>query len=245
MKLGIILSAYDCEDTIEKCMSPWMGRLNCEIVAVSEVFEGFEPSPNNDSTVKILKDYLCDTHIVHGSKRPQKEHEARTAGLDRLGDCDFVLILDSDEFYSLEEVDRLLKWLENDFAENCCAWTQINFKNLTFNENTWVDGFRPPRIFKTEFEGYKLDRFFWDNDVIYKKGGREVPHKDFPNITAPKQICHPLHHTWVSGERSRKKVEYQLNHFGHCSYKWEDGELKFDDSYFVKTGERKPELLPL
>ena len=59
----------------------------------------------------------------------------------------------------------------------------------------------------------------------------------------------PVHHSWNNLERSKKKIDYQIKHFGHgnsnyCSFKFnqEKNCIEFNDEYFLLTGEKKPDI---
>jgi len=64
------------------------------------------------------------------------------------------------------------------------------------------------------------------------------------NKTIPKDVAYVRHLSWPNNEASRKKIEYHLKHFGHCSYKWDDKlGLQIDSGYYTKLGLPIPNII--
>ena len=253
LKLGVLLCAYDCEDLLAKCLSPWINYNDNQnkiiISAVSTQFEDFEFA-NNLKTLEILDKYKSENKIdsIFISNIPLKEHAARNLSLNRLLKlkCDVVLIWDSDEIISKEDIGNLFNFLEND-KNSANIWYRINYKNLTFDNNHYTLGFDPARLFWTNKDNYELQYLFYDNDCLFYYLGDIISYLNLPFKHVPN--CMPVHHSWNNLERSKKKIDYQIKHFGHgnsnyCSFKFnqEKNCIEFNDEYFLLTGENKPDI---
>lgn len=252
IKLGIILLAYENAEGLYDKLMPFQ-RENIVISAVHAVFPEFHedgfPILSKDGTHKKLEEfkknglikYLCVFPV------PSPEWEARNTALQLLKNdkCTHVMILDGDESYSDKDVSGLLKVIENN---QDIAWFKINFKNLVFDFNHYIDDFIPPRIFKTTFYNgttLQLDKFYWDNDVQFlDKDNNKVDYKQLPSQKISKIHCFPLHDSWRSIPRSRAKINYQLKRFKNCSYKWNEEKdcLEFNKDYYKSIGAALPEV---
>jgi hypothetical protein len=117
---------------------------------------------------------------------------------------------------------------------------------LVFSENQYIEGFNPPRVFKVDTGFYKLNEVYWDNDLSYcGKTTRDIqPYKNFASKTIPKTVIFPKHFTWLNDKRSKNKTKYQIKHFGHCGYKWNETEnkLEFDLDFYKKHNIPVPEV---
>jgi len=246
-KFGIILAAYNSSGTIDSCLRSWIefqkNNNNLEICAISLPFEEYkEIGHEEDNTAEILvKDYNIETIT---QPRYIKESDARTLAYNQLIDkgCDYVWILDADEIYTEDEISGIIRFVSlNEFVNSF----NINFKNYVFDGNCWIDGFCPPRIFKTN--GSK--GFYWDNDMVYSVNDstKDISYKNLSQMVIPKRVAHVKHLTWINNETTKNKIKYQEKHFNNgagCSYKWNDQQncLEFNEEYFKKTGETIPKL---
>ena len=154
--------------------------------------------------------------------------------------CDVIWMVDADEFYSLEDIKNIVNFINEN--PNYC-WYSINFKNYIFDGKQWIDGFCPPRIFKSKFDSMVIDSFFWDNDIAYQKNNEFINYKKLLSLEIPKQIAHIKHMTWLH-ENGKLKYEYQIKHFGHCGYKWnyESNELEFNSDFYLKINQELPKI---
>lgn len=247
LKFGIILAAYNSSGTIDSCLRSWIefqkNNSNLEICAISLPFEEYkEIGHEEDNTAEILvKDYNIKTIT---QPRYIKESDARTLAYNQLINkgCDYVWILDADEIYTEDEISGIIRFVSfNEFVNSF----NINFKNYVFDGNCWIDGFCPPRIFKTK--GSK--GFYWDNDMVYSVNDstKDISYKNLSQMVIPKRVAHVKHLTWINNETTKNKIKYQEKHFNNgagCSYKWNDQQncLEFNEEYFKKTGETIPKL---
>jgi len=250
MKIGIIYCAYNCKNYIEKSLYPFIyakdENLISQICSVSIPFlEYFEINKQNDGTTEILLDLYNKNRINQIFTNPSyiQEHKARDLCLQylKIMNCDLIWMVDGDEFYSVEDIKNIINFVNNN---SNYYWYSINFKNYIFDAKQWIDGFCPPRIFKTKFDSKVIDSFFWDNDIAYRENNQLISYKDLISLEIPKNISHIKHMTWLH-ENGKEKYEYQIKHFGHCGYKWdyELNKLQIDQDFFLRTNQKMPTIL--
>ena len=107
--------------------------------------------------------------------------------------------------------------------------------------------FQPPRIWRTRYSDWTLDRCSYDNDFEYAKPGGSTKDVALSNLTIPPAVAWVKHLTWPSDERGRMKAAYQAKHFAHgfgCSYVWDvaANRLIFNPEYYARTRQPLPEL---
>lgn len=240
MKIGLLVCAYDCADTIQECLKPWIEieqekTIDLDIAIISTVFQGF-PLKDNEPTIKAMTDVIYKSKAcVIANPVPLTEHEARNMPLSYLltQQCDVIWLLDGDEFYTKEQIYNIAHRVEtNPFI----VWWSIPFKNYVFDGKQYLDGFCPPRIFRTQMKSRILKEFYWDNDIIYGVSGTNetIDYKHLASASIPKSVACVRHMTWLH-KNGKDKVEYQIKHFGACSYKWneETEKLEFDRLYYL------------
>lgn len=246
-KYLVLLTAYASMEYIEKCLAPWIELRDrfpdrFVISAVSCMFREYEGLDlKDDGTIDYLR-YLKKYDLIdylYTSYEPESEAEARSMALKPQGVCyDRVILLDADEIWTEWQIMSVIKAFESgDFI----AWASVCYKNFVFDTSTYLEEpFTPPRIFKKEFKAngqtMTLQKFFWDNDPCYTniKGG-SYSYKSFPSVNIPKAVAWVDHYSWLSDERSRKKIEYQKKHFkGICSYDWDhhNNKLIFNKEFY-------------
>lgn len=244
-KIGIIFAAYNCAETFNEFISPWNKFPFCKSIC-SIPFKNF-PLKDNKETLEKIKKHFHENQIFT-SDEPLLEAEARDKCLQYLlsnDELEFVWIVDSDEYYTEEEILRICDFI---YRNRTAEWFSLNFKNYVFDGTVWIDGFCPPRIFRVKtLDGLaKINKFYFDNDINYKTffTNQILDYKTLPSINTPKKIAHIKHMTWLHSN-GQEKVEYQNKHFGGiCSYKWnkKKKKLQFNNEYFRKYNKEKPEL---
>jgi hypothetical protein len=242
-KFGIIGCFYNCADYLPEVLPPWFKlkkEFNLEMTAVNCLFTEYAAMgmKNEDSKTRdIIKSFPFDYTFI--SPIPQHDSIVRNSVLSYLlyKEVDFVWLLDGDEFYTEEEIRNIISFVIENKDK---YWFSLNFKNYIFDGKTWVDGFRPPRIFNNTLNK-KIDRFYWENDIVYSDG---TDYKKLSNIEIPIEKARVRHMTWLN-KNGKSKVEYQIKHYGHCSYKWNEikQELEFDLDYYKKFGVPLPNLI--
>ena len=241
MKIGLIASAYNCGDFLDDCLEPWFRfkkesnhELYCSIIhnCFHENEELGLPLNSSDNTESILESYYSNGLLNNyfSSQKYLKEHEARNVCLKSVLDnkVDYVWTLGLDEIFTVEEINKILKFVEiNPFVD----WFKINYKNYIFDGSVWIDGFCPPRIFKVNCHG-GLKELYYDDDFVYADG---TDYKKLPNIEIPSSIAHIKHMTWLH-ENGKAKVEYQKARWGDsgCSYSWnyQENKLEFNKKFY-------------
>lgn len=252
MKIGILACGRDFAKEAPKVFEAWKAvkkeNQDFELIVsgvhacFSEWHELGQPILSTDNSHDLLQDELFCCSSILGT--PLSEAEARNQALYPLLDlgCDYIWLLDlSDEFYTVENIKKIFNYVLK--YKDFCHIFKINFKNYFQTEDQWISGFCPPRIWevniKDEFDKYRISHFSWDNDVIYTDSkGAEFSDKRFPAKEIPKFIAHVKHHSWLSNERSKLKVQYQNLHFkGICSYIWNEAEnkIEFNKDYYIKN----------
>lgn len=242
LKFGIAGCFYGCSEYLPEVLKPWFklkDELNFEITAVNCLFSEYSAlgSKNEDhATREIISNHPFDYTFI--SPVPQIEKAARNSVLSYLlyKRVDFVWILDGDEFYTEQEIRNIVSYVEKNKDK---YWFSINFKNYILDGKKWIDGFKPPRIFSNILP-LKIDQFYLDNDIVY---AGNIDYKSLSTLDIPKEEAHVKHMTWLN-KNGKKKIEYQIKHFGSCSYKWneEKQELEFDLDYHKKFNVPIPEI---
>lgn len=236
INIGVIFCGYNQIDNIKQTLNFWnelnISKYNFFVSVISVPFAEYKNIPLKiDDSVDYIKN-IKDVNICSKIFYPLylKEFEARNKSLKVLLDLnvDLVWQVDSDEYYTEKNVIDILNFIESN--KHFCY--SVNFKNYIFDGKKYVD-FNAPKI---NFVGpNKVLSFFDDNQLLYDND------KLFRPFNIPKDIAWVKHLTWLN-ETGKQKVEYQLKHFGHCSYKWnyEKNELEFDLNYYNKFSQNVP-----
>jgi len=263
-KIGILYTSYGMREYIEPSLNPWVEarkeKLNgyeFVISAVSVPFKEYQ-SMNiaPDDTSKILHEYKKDNKIDALTVAPLfvSEAEGRNLALLSLQDAevDAVILWDGDEIITQEQIYNILNFTKLD---KFTSWFRFSYRNYVFTEKQYLaEPFQPPRFFRTKTNGYTLDRFRWDNDIIYRGtvivgnafNEKCVDYLELPSKIIPPTVANIKHFSWISNERSKNKVLYQNAHFGGiCSYKWNEtlNKLEFNEQYYRNQGKAVPEIL--
>jgi hypothetical protein len=277
MKIGIIYTAYNCEEYLVKSLTPWakarrtkLGGHEFIICAVSVPFKNFE-CPNPDATPSILAinaieefpaytgfvDNDTFVHVTKPIKGPGAidkailepkfiaETEARTLALDYLKSAgvDIVWQVDGDEFYTEEEIQKIIRFVE---MQKFIPWFRIAYKNYIFDEKTYLtEPFTPARIHRIRLGNGLVATSFWDdNNILYQDSEVKTRDVQIASLTIPKALAWVKHLTWLSNDRSRQKVEYQLRRGWKCSYQWnyEKNCLEFNSEFYRVNKLALPEV---
>lgn len=247
MNIGIIYCAYNTIEYAKEGLKVFIDAKNDntiqQICAVSLPFlEYHDINQTEDQTTNFLLELYNSKKIDNIFTGPRfiKEHLARDLCLQylKIMGVDLIWLVDADEFYTKQDILNIVDYIN----KNETIWYKLNFKNYIFDGNQWIDGFCPPRIFRTRFNGYSIKEFYWDNDVIYEDQiQKKYSHNALLNLEIPKEIAHIKHLTWLH-KNGKSKYEYQMKHFGHCGYKWnyELNKLELNEEYYLKNKEKIP-----
>jgi hypothetical protein len=224
MKIGVLFTIYNCESYVDDCLRSWF-NLKSEYSIITACNSGmFKPylelgfKPKNKTTLQKLVQYDIDYLISTGSNSLIDEDQSRNNVLNYLKkNCDIIWIVDGDEFYSENDIKNIINYIDENPEFD---WYSINFKNYTFTERTFVDGFCPPRIFRTDRNG-GIDKFYFDNHILYNDGDI---FENKSNKSIPRNIAWIEHYSWLNKDsRSREKIDYQNQRFGGgCAFKWNE-----------------------
>jgi hypothetical protein len=225
MKIGVILLAYNTSEYVDECLSSWVklkSKYDITIGCVNGMFKeyielGIEPEKNK-STLKKLINYDIDYLISTSENKLVDENFSRNFILNLVEkETDIVWILDCDEFYTEYDIENIVNYI-NQTPE--FDWYAINFKNYTFTEKTFIDGFCPPRIFRTDRNG-GINEFYFDNHILYNDGNI---FETKPNKSIPRNIAWVEHYSWLNKDlTSQEKIKYQNQRFGgECAFKWNE-----------------------
>ena len=257
MKIGIIAQGRNCADVLDDVLAPWieaMKKHDIFICLTSATFKEMEKLGEGPKNTDNTEEKFWEYNRKHPNNIIQivfnkyaSEAESRNAArqeLQKLG-VDLIWLLDlSDEYYTVEQIDNIIKFVK---SEPFSIWFRLSFKNYVFDKKTYLtQPFTPPRIWRTNLGGYKLVECVYDNDFIYTNAiGAQISDKQLSNYIIPKSVAWIKHHSWLSDERSKGKILYQTSHFSHgagCSYRWNDKEdkLEWNPVYFKKVGEVIP-----
>jgi hypothetical protein len=143
MKIASITLAYNDEALIRpiiKCMRPFVDRHI--VILATEPFNGTVVPP--DRTEEICNEEGVD--VIKGFWSTEEAH--RHVGLQACKDCDWVLIQESDEYYTQADLVKLIKFLETTDAvavgHRCKAyWKNMDYRLDPYPEFEPIIAIRP------------------------------------------------------------------------------------------------------
>lgn len=260
--IGVLGCGFSCENELDERLYPWFDlskALDLKFSFISARFREYEELDiyqDNTLMADKLKQYYDNGNIQY-LRIPEEslnEAEARNLALKPLleNGCDLIWLLDlEDEYYTKKDIINIIDFVRKE-DNQYIAWMGINFKNYVGDDKHWVDGFCPPRLFRTNFGNSRLDSFIYDNDVVYKNKdfpSNVINYKHLPTKNVAKSWAFIKHLTWQSNEKSKNKILYHEKHFGPplgfgCSYKWDDDKncLTFNQEYYKLLKIPTPEI---
>ena len=248
-KFGIVYCGYNTEDYVLRSIDPFLKRKNHIVSAVSVPFAEYKGIDTfHDNTTDLLRELVNQGRLKYLVDSPQyiSEAEARNNALFYLKkyDLDYIWLVDSDEFYTEEDIERIESYVESSNKN----LFKLSLKNHVFDLDHYLEEpFCPPRIFKVNIaDKFKVTNFYWDNDICYAYEGKLIRYDQIEELdTVPKEIAHIPHYTWLNDRTGERKVEYQHRHFGHCGYKWNHLKhcLEFDEEFHQKNNIPIPKVI--
>ncbi|MEY4573285.1 MAG: hypothetical protein RLZ10_2569 [Bacteroidota bacterium] len=240
MNIGILYCGYNQLNNVKNTLNFWndlkIEGINFVVSVVSVPFLEYKDIKIfEDGTIDYIKNLKHD-NVKNIMTEPKfvKERVARSLCMDFLlkNNLDILWQVDSDEYYNESNVKNIINFLKN----NNGYTYSINFKNYIFDGKHYLDDFCVPKI--NYCKNLNILSFFDDNQVVYEKFGIVKP------VPIPKEIALIKHLTWLN-ENGKSKVEYQLRHFGACSYKWNESkqQLELDFDYYRRHGYKVPTIL--
>ncbi len=259
MKIGILACLFDCAANLESVLRPWFDissrvpGIEFKIAAVNGMFKEYAELGYEEDALDIetARELLCrekypfdhlslinDPYSITDKNQLRFFSEAETRGfalrylLDQK--VELIWLLDGDEIYEERQIESIIYYVcQNDLAD----WYAINFRNYILDGKVWLSGFHPPRIFWTN-RCQGISKFYSDNIILYNDGSRS---HELQGKIIPEEIAHIKHLTWLN-INGKKKYEYQIRHFGECSYIWnyEENKLELNEEYYTKYGQQLP-----
>lgn len=245
MRIGIIFVAFNSADLIDNCLSSWVDIKNSLpdhnfiYSCVSVPFDRFTVE-NIDNTADIIKSKnIMDFMFV--DSQAKSEIAARGICLNYLKEqnCDLVWMVDSDEFYTVENIKNIINYIEKNEK---FGWYKLCLKNK-IGDRFLKEPFTPPRIFRVNFLPYKLGEFRDDNSMTYFYNGAEIPDLFVKNKLIPKETAFIIHESWPNSERSKKKIDYQNNRKWTCNYIYNEKENKVEFNPVAFKNKKLPEFI--
>lgn len=250
MKYGILCNFYGFPHYLDRVLSSWIDlNKNFIFAAASCKFDQYldiNYLEEDDETINKLNTIYKDKFSYIYTESIANDSTVRNYPLKFLlnQEVDYVWLLDEDEFYTKDQIIKIINFIEQ---EPFIPYFKIHFKNYFNDSQHWVDGFSPPRIFKTRFNNLKLDSFYYENDVYYlDENNNKIDYKQLSHLSIPKTIAHIDHYSWCGDKiYLQNKIKYQNHRYkGICSYKWNNEKncLDFNEEYYKMINQPIPEI---
>ena len=250
MKIGLLLTIYNCDKYVKDCLDPWFklkDKYNIVIASNSGMFNEYKELgiPNrNEKTLKQLITYNIDFQIITNGNGLLNEEDSRNTCLNFLNsqDCDLIWYIDGDETYTEEQIESIIDFINNN--KNYDRY-ELNFKNLTIREHLFMEYKHCRIIWAKRYGG--ISRFYFDNQYNYNDG-TDISQTSYINI--PKNTAYIKHYSWLSDDsRTKDKIIYQRYRYRYgsgketneeirCSFRWNDDndELEFNKVFYSNYG---------
>lgn len=252
MKIGVSSIGYQCARHMSESLIPWVTYYDKDndhdeiVVSVSHgVFIEMAhlgcPILSTDGSIELLKKYHQNGLIKNFKilDQPAYEKDVRNSTLPELADCDYIFLLDiQDELYKECEILNIFDFLRQKENSEVSSF-RINFKNYIGDENHYIEGFCPPRIWNNRLNG-GVKRFYYDNEVLFNDNKKS---EDLPCLIIPKEVAFVRHLSWVgSPSYLKRKIEFQKKHYGQCSYRWDDNKCRvvLNEEYYKSINQPLP-----
>jgi hypothetical protein len=241
MKIGIQILAYNCEETIEKIIKPWIelkNKYDIKIWVGSGQFKTYAEmgcenlnGPTEALLLKLVEkgdiDFLYTPPIDNLLTDPQTRDKCVPWMIEK--DIDLMVQVDADEFYSLREAGNLLKFVEHNQDYTCYNTV---FKNV-IGDGKIEDWERFSAGWIKKHGGIK--EYYWDMHWWFNE---ELDYRSTPTKTIPKELVNPYHYTWTNDMNTtgpshiKEKIEYQNRIYGNgkgfdwgslngCGFEWD------------------------
>lgn len=239
MKIGILLTCYNCEVYVDRCINPWKNLsdkyefvFSCNSGMFRDYFDLGIPE-NNQGTLEKLIEHKLDFLVTTSGRNLLDEDSSRNLCLDFLKkqECDLLIYLDGDEIYTEHQIVSILEFVENNQEYDHYS---ICFKNYTIEDGLFLNNFVRKSIYWMKRYG-GINRFYFDTDFLYND-----PVATYDNTAIiPKQIAFVDHYSWISNDpRTKSKIKYQNKRYVgssgdfpenlRCSYIWDPNKDKLD-----------------
>lgn len=249
LNIGIQILAYNCADTFEELIKPWVELdgyengyhdVDIKIWVGSGQFKIYEEmgcKNVNGPTIELLE-RLKDEGKIHHLFQPDKYHllgdhttRDKCVAWCKKEDIDLMIQVDADEFYG-DQAKPYLDWII--FNKKYDIYNTI-LKGVTQEEGVFDDWERFSAAWIKRNGG--ISHYYLDQHWVYQ-GENNPDNKEEGNIeyrwtktgTVPKEICNPLHYSWnndlktTGPEHIKEKIEYQKRYYADnkCGYEWDE-----------------------
>ena len=256
MKIGLLLTIYNCDKYVKDCLEPWFKlkeKYNVTIASNSGMFNEYKELgiPNrNEQTIKQLITYNIDFQIITNGNTLLNEEDSRNTCLNFLKkqDCDLIWYIDGDETYTVEQIESILDFINNN--QNYDRY-ELNFKNLTIRDYLFMEYKHCRIVWAKRYGG--ISGYYFDNQYNYNDG-TDISQTSYINI--PKSVAYIKHYSWLSDDsRTKDKIIYQRYRYRYgggketnedirCSFRWDghNDELEFNKLFYQNYGIDIPNL---
>lgn len=236
-KIGIQCVAYNCAETFPKLLEPWLKLKETHDVKIwvgsgqYRIYKEMGCKDENGPTLELLKEYLNKGYIDHlftpDPDNLLEEHTNRDKSVPyfKEQDIDLMIQVDADEFYTEEEVQNLISFVEENPQHNTY---NVTFRNLIGEGDKHVDFTRFVAGWIKRLGGIKGYYF----DAHWGYNGEDGEWRDYRwdnNFTISKELVNPLHYTWTNNSNTtgpsniKDKIEYQNRYYGEGSnFVWDE-----------------------
>lgn len=188
-KIASMILAYNEEKLIRGCLQGLKEVFN--IVSISTPWCGEHKS--FDKTAEIAKEE--GAYVIEKNFRTEGEQRTYISNLAKEMGYEYILIIDADEYYKPEHIEKMLKYIEENPAERYNVITEINF----WKDEKWEI---TPRI-----RGAR--------EVCVKTG---LPFRGYRNIDVPVKLIPEevvlYHFSYIGPD---EKMYSKITHFSHAS----------------------------
>lgn len=250
MKIGVIFTAYNCENYLQDCLNPWLElreELGLILTANSGMFKpykdfGFEEK--NEKTLEILVKSKLDFLVTTSGNNLLDEDSSRNFCLDYLKKhkVDIVWVVDADEIYEQRDIKSIIEFIKQN--QDTDAY-KVQFRNYTFEYPYFTKGFSRETIYWTDRKG-GVSHFHFDVFMEYNDGETINDTKNF--IPIPKHWAYIEHYSWLNSDsRSHEKIVYQNQRFygnegERCAFISDGKRMKFNDKFWIAREIELPNL---
>lgn len=256
MKIGILLTCYNCAKYVDACIKPWMnlkGKYDFVFACNSGMFRDYFDlgiEENNQETIERLITHKLDFLVTTSGRNLLDEDSSRNLCLDFLNkqDCDLLIYLDGDEIYTEEQINSVLNFVESNPEFDQYG---IFFRNHTIYEGLFLNDFYRKSIYWMKRYG-GIQRFYFDSDFVYNE-----PDAPYTNTTGiPRDVAFVEHFSWISDDpRTKIKISYQNKRYVgwsgsvpenlRCAYVWDESrnKLDFNKDFWTTNGRHQVPML--
>jgi len=266
MRIGVLLTAYNCESYIDDCLEPWLNlrdEYNFIIACNSGMFKDYLEMgivEKNEGTLNKLVKKGLDYLTTISGKNLIDEDNSRDISLDFLNGgrfgrgnkCDLLIVIDGDEVFTEQNIRDILDFVMKNPNHD---GYKINFKNHTINKDLFTYDYEHDRIFWMNRHG-GIRRFWFDNNFEYGDHYDGIStYKYSDSITIPKSVAYIDHYSWLSTDsRTKDKILYQNKRYHgvnyeipeglRCGFEWDNEKdvVKFSSTFWPGRGIQIPIL---